>query len=65
MFAQAMEQGQEHIMKQFRVLNKMQFWGGDKKATELRGLRNRRRIWNDLEGILDRVEKLRVKEEQL
>ena len=64
-YQQAMEIGKNHIMKQFRVLNKMQFWGNDKKATELKGLRNRRRIWRDIDGILDRVEEMQLKDELL
>jgi hypothetical protein len=60
-----MERGNEHIMKQFRVLKKTGYWENDKKATELKGLRNRRRIWSDLDGILDRVEEMRLKDELL
>jgi hypothetical protein len=63
MYQQAMERGNEHIMKQFRVLKKTGYWENDKKATELKGLRNRRRIWSDLDGILDRVEEMRLKDE--
>jgi hypothetical protein len=65
MYQQAMERGKEHIMKQFRVLKKMRFWENDKKATELKGLRNRRRIWSDIDGILDHVEEMRLKDELL
>ena len=65
MYQQAMKRGKEHIMKQFRVLRQTQFWGDDKKATELRGLRNRRRIWSDIDGILDRVEEVRLNDELL
>jgi hypothetical protein len=52
-------------MKQFIVLKTTGYWENDKKATELKGLRNRRRIWSDLDGILDRVEDMRLKDELL
>lgn len=59
MYADAMTSGREHIMRQFRALRGIGMWQNDKKATELRGLRNRRRIYGEIERILDRIQEIR------
>lgn len=65
MYEQAMESGKEHIMKQFRALKDVGMWKNDKKATELRGLRNRRRIYCDVEEMLTRIRELRIRDDTL
>ena len=39
-------------------------WSTKREMTEIKGLRNRRRIWGDVEEILNRIERLAVKPEQ-
>ena len=53
----ATEKAKEEVMNVFRILNRQGVWP-DKKATELRGLRNRRRIYCDIERILTHIQGL-------
>jgi hypothetical protein len=53
----AIEKAKEEVMNVFKILNRQGVWP-DKKATELRGLRNRRRIYCDIERILTRIQVL-------
>ena len=57
--ADAGTQGREHIMKQWRALKGIGMWKNDKKGTELRGLRSRRRIYGAIEQILDRIDRIK------
>ena len=54
------EKAKEEVMKVFRVLNRQGVWP-DKRATELRGLRNRRRIYCDIETTLTRIQHLQAR----